>query len=184
LGTETYSLDNDTTTGVKRKRITALTIGNKFKFQQQNDPIVKNHILSDPKYNLISDQEALAYVNGMYSCCSKSKGIGCFALIFQHNNCVNYNDCIKHFRLCREMTQNLTIAEKTIFVGDIYKTSVAEVGNKLAYMLYGKQVCRKTIITVYGFSKFFFDQCIQNIKAQGKNNPNVNLFLLLLFTKF
>ena len=125
-----------------------------------------------PSSDIISDHEALQNINRMSNCCSKSEGIGCFAQIFRHSNCVNYNDCITHFRYCRESTRYLTFDEKKDFVEEIYKTSVSEVGNKrnkMTYMLYEQQVCRTTILVVYGFSKFFWDQCIQNMKLQGKS---------------
>jgi hypothetical protein len=156
---------------LKRKRITSVSRGNKFKFQQQSDPISDRSIQKETIYDVISDLDALANINSMSACCSKSEGIGCFASIFQQNESVNFNDCIKYFKLCRTKTQNLTTAEKIDFVGELYKTSVVEVGtkrNKMVYMLYGKQVCRTTIITAYGFTKFFFDQCIQNLKTKGK----------------
>lgn len=165
--------------GLKRKRITSLTKGNRYKFQQQHDPLARNNLLDEPTFDIITDHEALAVLNSISNCCSRSEGIGCFAEIFRHNNSVNYNECIKHLRLCREKVKYLTISEKTTFVEEIYKTSVAQVGNKrnkMAYVLYDQQVCRTTILAVYDLSKFFWDQCIQNMKSQG--NPLSILILL------
>jgi hypothetical protein len=157
--------------GSKRKRITSLTKGSRHKFQQQHDPLAQKHFIDEPTFDVITDHEALAQINIMSNCCSRSNGVGCFAKIFMLHDSVNYNECIKHFKICREKMKFLSVFEKTKFVEELYKTSVSETGNrrnKMTYMLYEQQVCRMTMLTVYDLSKFFWDQCIQNMKLQGK----------------
>jgi hypothetical protein len=155
----------------KRKRITSLTRGNKQTFQQQQDPSARRKTLIGPILDPMTDHEVVTILTNLSHCCGRGGESGCFCRIFTHNNCVNYTDAIEHFRHCRGKTANLTPDEKSNFIHELYKSSVAEVRNqrnKISFQLFGQPVCRSTIFAAYGISKHSFSQSTQNYKtAQG-----------------